>query len=134
MPQALPGRSRYDVWCDALVRAYTGKGFGAPLGAAYADVLRWLPELRPYQAAEGRASPEFRDIALAITHLVYTLNDYSRCRLSPEWLPLEYEFLRVHLHEPVVTADSELLGAFIDSLRCVGAGDIDPLILDPDGS
>jgi hypothetical protein len=114
------------------------------MGADYADVLRWLPEVRPYRGAEGGANPEFRDIVFAITHLIYTLNDYSRYRLAPEWLPPEYEFLRSHLNDPVVTADGELLGEFLDSLRSFGmeesesafAGAVEHLLAaqHPDGS
>ncbi|MEO8662336.1 MAG: hypothetical protein ABI693_27990 [Bryobacteraceae bacterium] len=126
-PPATPARSRYDVWCDALVLTYTGEGFGAPLGAAYADVLRWRPEMLPYRGAEGGANPEFRDVVLAITHLVYTLNDYGRYLLSPEWLPEEFEFLRSNMNVPLQAGDAELLGEFIDSLRCLGVteGDAD---------
>src|ERR1039457_6424060 len=52
-------RSRYDVWCDALVLTYTGDGCGIPMGASYVDVLRWLPQMRPYG---GPADGEFRDM------------------------------------------------------------------------
>ena len=125
-PPALPGRSRWDVWCDALVLTYTGEGFGVPLGAEYADVLRWLPEMRPYRGAEGGLNPEFRDIVFAITHLVYTLNDYCWYRLSPAWLPAEFEFLRSNLKEPLARGDAELLGEFMDSLRSFGVAESDP--------
>src|ERR1035441_3246456 len=87
-------RSRYDVWCDALVLTYTGDGCGIPMGASYVDVLRWLPQMRPYG---GPADGEFRDMFFAITHLVYPLNDYTRNGLPPEWLPDEFEFLRENL-------------------------------------
>ena len=143
-PVASPARSRYDMWCDALVLTYTADGFGAPLGARYCDVLRWLPQMRPYRGAEGGANPEFRDITLAITHLVYTLNDYNRYRLSPEWLPEEFEFLKSNIKEPLAAGDPELLGEFVDSLRCFGveaddgalAGSVDYLLASqhPDGS
>ena len=33
-------KSRYDIWCDALVLTYTGDGCGIPMGASYVDVLR----------------------------------------------------------------------------------------------
>ena len=124
-PPPLPGRSRYDVWCDALVLTYTGEGFGAPLGAAYVDVLRWRRQMRPYRGAEGGANPEFRDVVFAITHLIYTLNDYGRYRLSPEWLPEEFEFLRSNITDPLVAGDAELLGEFMDSLRCLGVAESD---------
>jgi hypothetical protein len=124
--EAPPGgaRSRYDIWCDALVLTYTGDGCGIPMGASYVDVLRWLPQMRPYRA-EGA---EFRDMVLAITHLVYTLNDYNRYRLSPEWLPQEFEFLRENLKGPVAAGDAELLGEFVDCLRAFGLPETDAVV------
>jgi hypothetical protein len=138
-------RSRYDVWCDALVLTYTGDGCGIPMGARYIDVLRWLPQMRPYGGPEGGGKPlaggqrasgggqagvtgEFRDMVFAITHLVYTLNDYHRYRLSPEWLPQEFEFLRENLKEAVAAGDAELLGEFVDCLRAFGLPDSDPAV------
>ena len=59
-------RSRYDLWCDALVLTYTGDSCDIQMGASYVDVLRWLPRMRPYRGAEGGANPEFRDIVPAI--------------------------------------------------------------------
>jgi hypothetical protein len=118
-------RSRYDVWCDALVLTYTGDGCGIPMGASYVDVLRWLPQMRPYG---GPADGEFRDMVFAITHLVYTLNDYNRYRLSPEWLPDEFEFLRENLKAPVAAGDAELLGEFVDCLRAFGLPDNHPVV------
>ena len=118
-------RSRYDIWCDALVLTYTGDGCGIPMGASYTDVLRWLPQMRPYP---GPQDEEFRDSVFAITHLVYTLNDYHRYRLAPQWLPDEFEFLRENLHAPVAAADPELLGEFVDCLRAFGLPDDDPVV------
>ena len=64
-------------------------------------------------------------MVLAITHLVYTLNDYNRYRLSPEWLPQEFEFLRENLKGPVAAGDAELLGEFVDCLRAFGLPESD---------
>ena len=124
-PQATSDQSRYDIWCDALVLTYTGDACGIPVGASYADVLRWLPAMRPYRGPEGGSNPEFRDIVLAITHLVYTLNDYNRYRLPPELLPQEVEFLQENLNEPLAANDAELLGEFVDCLRAFGLPDSD---------
>ncbi len=121
-------RSRYDLWCDALVLTYTGDSCAIRMGASYVDVLRWLPQMRPYRGAEGGANAEFRDIVLAITHLVYTLNDYNRYRLSPEWLPHEFDFLRANLREPVSAGDPELLGEFVDCLRAFGLPESDAVV------
>ncbi len=125
---ALKVRSRYDVWSGALVSTYTGDGCGTPMGASYSDVLRWLPQMRPYRAYEGGANPEFRDIAFAITHLVYTLNDYNRHCLSPTWLPEEFKFLAANAKATQAAGDTELLGEFVDSLRAFGVPESDPCL------
>jgi hypothetical protein len=120
--------SRYGTWCYALMRVYTGERFGAPAGARYADVLKWLPTLRPYRGAEGGANPDFYDTVYAITHVVYTLNDYSVFRLSPRWLPEEFAFLKANLKEAITSEDPETLGEFMDALRSFGLEDDHPLI------
>jgi hypothetical protein len=127
-PPAGGERSRYDLWCDALVLTYSGDGCDIRMGASYVDVLRWLPQMRPYRGWEGGANEEFRDTVFAITHLVYTLNEYSRYRLSPEWLPMEFEFLRENLKVPVAAGDAELLGEFVDCLRAFGLPDSDRVV------
>ncbi|HMC59499.1 MAG TPA: hypothetical protein VKJ01_09935 [Candidatus Solibacter sp.] len=119
-------RSRYDVWCDALVLTYTADGFGMPLGTSHLAVACCAPAMRPYPGAEGAAKTRFSDIVYAITHLIYTLNDYSRFRLLPEWLPEEFEYLRAHLQRPIDADDPELLGEFLDCLRAFGLTDTDP--------
>ncbi len=137
-------RSRYDVWYDALITTYTGERSGIRLGAAYADVLKWLPALRPYRGSEGGANADFYDTVYAVTHVVYTLNDYGQYRLSPRRLPQEFEFLRANLREAVAQGDADMLGEFMDSLRAFGLDEDDKEIRDgmeyllthqnPDGS
>jgi hypothetical protein len=113
-------RSRYDVWCEALVNAYTGERYGVRLGAAYRDVLKWLPTLRPYRGSEGGANKDFVESVYAVTHVVYTLNDYDQNRLPPELLPDEYEFLKNNLRQAIARRDQDMLGEFIDSLKSLG--------------
>ncbi len=113
-------RTRQDVWYDALINAYVGERAGVRLGASYAEVFRWLPALRPYRGGEGGANAEFYDTVYALTHVVYTLNDYGQTRLSPRWLPREYEFLRANLREAIRARDADMLGEFVDSLRAFG--------------
>ncbi|HYJ48119.1 MAG TPA: hypothetical protein VEV81_16020 [Pyrinomonadaceae bacterium] len=121
-------RSRYDVWYDALITTYTGDRTGITLGAHYVDVLKWLPTLRPYRAQPGGKDSEFYDTAYAVTHIVYTLNNYSRYRLSPRLLPQEFEFLRANLEEAIREKDADMLGEFMDTLRAFGLTTNDPLI------
>ncbi|HEV3469584.1 MAG TPA: hypothetical protein VG148_09710, partial [Pyrinomonadaceae bacterium] len=119
-------RTPQDVWYDALITAYVGERYGVRLGARYHEVLRWLPSLRPYPG--DAAAPEFYDTVYAVTHVVYTLNDYGRYRLSPRWLPQEFAFLRAHVREAVARGDADMLGEFMDSLRAFGLTEADPEI------
>ncbi|HEX8889823.1 MAG TPA: hypothetical protein VF779_11760 [Pyrinomonadaceae bacterium] len=122
-------RTRYDVWYDALITTYTGDRTGIPLGAHYVDVLKWLPTLRPYHAKpSAKGVGEFYDIVYAITHIVYTLNNYSQYRLSPQLLPQEFEFLKANLREAIREKDTDMLGEFMDTLRAFGLTTNDSLI------
>lgn len=118
--RALKMRSRYDVWYDALITTYSGDHYGVKLGAHYADVLKWLPSLRPFRGSENGSNEDFYDEVYAITHVVYTLNNYSQYRLSPRLLPQEYEFLKDNLREAIRQDDADMLGEFMDSLRAFG--------------
>ncbi len=127
--RALRMRTRQDVWYDALITAYSGEHYGVTLGASYREVLRWLPTLRPYVAAGGVAgNNEFYDTVYAITHVVYTLNDYGLYRLNPGWLPQEFQFLRENMDVAIRLKDADMLGEFMDSLRAFGLETDDPLM------
>jgi hypothetical protein len=125
---ALNVRNRYDVWSDALIDTYTGDIYGVELGAHYPDVLRWISVMRPYPARDTLTLSAFYDVAYAITHVIYTLNNYGMYRLSPAWLPQEYRYLKENLREAVKEEDPETLGEFLDTLRAFGLTDSDPLI------
>jgi hypothetical protein len=120
-------RTRQDVWYDALITTYSGEHYGVRLGASYADVLKWLPTLRPYRAGD-RKSDEFYDTVYAITHVVYTLNDYSLYRLDTRLLPEEFTFLRDNMTVAVTQRDADMLGEFMDTLRAFGLRTDDPLM------
>jgi hypothetical protein len=121
-------RSRYSVWFDALLTSYTGDRYGVTLGAPYAQVIRWLPSMRPYRARGEGTEHDFYDTAYSITHVVYTMNDYSQYRLSPSRLPDEFAYLKANLKEPIAMRDPETLGEFLDTLKSFGLKDSDPLI------
>ena len=82
--------------------------------------------MRPYRPRAG--NPEFIQTVYAVTHIVYTLNDYSKYQLSPRCLPDEFNFLKATLTEAVALQDSETMGEFLDSLRAFGLTESDPLI------
>jgi hypothetical protein len=121
-------RTRYDVWYDALITAYVGERSGISLGASYMDVLKWLPTLRPYLASARNPGEEFHDTVYAITHIVYTLNNYNQVKLSTRLLPQEFEFLKANLREAIKENDADMLGEFMDSLRALGLTTDDPLM------
>jgi hypothetical protein len=98
------------------------------LGAPYRDVIRWISIMRPYPARASLSTNAFIDVNNAITHVIYTLNDYNRYLLSPEWLPEEYQYLTSNLEEAVKLQDPESLGEFLDTLRDFGMTERDALI------
>jgi hypothetical protein len=123
---ALTMQSRYDIWYDALITAYTGEQYGVILGAPFAEVMRWASTMRPYPARPG--NPEFLNAVYAATHVVYTLDHYSQYRLSPRCLPDEFQFLKASLPEAIALKDPETMGEFLDSLRAFGLTNSDVLI------
>jgi len=138
----------YDVWEDALVTTYSGDIYGVKLGASYADVVKWAGVMRPYPSPgrlqEGEIDDEFGSITYAVTHLIYTQNDYGMYRLSPDSMPQEFDFLRANIGVAENQGNGEILGEFLDTLRAFGRNDSDPemrkaieyllLTQNPDGS
>jgi len=119
--------SRYEVWLLALIRSYLGERYGVKLGARYADVLKWLPVMRPYpKHADGYE--DFIWAVYAVTHVVYTLNGYSTYKLSPRWLPFEFEFLKASLDDLIKLEDADAVGETLDSLKSFGLSDRHTLI------
>lgn len=119
--------SRYALWIDALTRSYVGEKYGVRLGASFADVIKWLPLMRPYPEYDDDEL-EFFWAVYAVTHVVYTLNDYSQYSLSPGWLPCEYSFLKRNLKQAIVMEDPETMGEFLDTLKSFGLSNDHPLI------
>lgn len=120
--------TRYGVWIDALTRSYMGERYGVRIGVSYADVIKWLPVMRPYPPFVDADDMQFYDAVYAVTHVVYTLNSYSRYRLSPRWLPAEYALLKQNLTRAIFTDDPETMGEFMDALKSFGLGEAHPLI------
>jgi hypothetical protein len=120
--------SRYEIWLDALIVSYTGDIYGIPLGARYEDVLKWIRVMRPYAPPEQAGKSEADAIAYAITHVVYTLNDYGKYSLSRNWLAPEYEYLRSHAVSMARKHDMETLGEFLDTLRAFGISEQEMLM------
>ena len=121
--------SRYRVWMGALAGTYVSERCGILLGARYSDVLKWLPAMRPYPVGADEDIELVRDAVYAVTHVVYTLNDYGTYRLRPGWLPQEFAFLKANVAAACERKDPELLGELLDSLKAFGLRDSHPLII-----
>ena len=121
--------SPYAVLVDALIRTYMGERCGIRLGASLAEVIQWLPAMRPYPLHEDGESDDFYWAMYAVTHIVYVLNNYSLYRLSPHCLPHEFAFLKVNLRHFIALEDSELIGELLDTLKSFGLPESHPLIL-----
>ena len=98
-------------------------------GASYADVLKWMPFMRPYPIADENDEEVVRDAIYAVTHIVYTLNDYGTYRLSPQRLAREFAFLKANVASACERRDPEVLGELLDSLKAFGLGASHPLII-----
>ena len=118
----------YSVWYSALIRTFIATSYGVSLGASYKDALKWLPAMRPYRASDELSEPESYDVVYAITHVVYTLNNYNAYRLQPEWLPQEFAFLKAYLKRAIAADDPEMVGEFLDSLKSFGLAEEHRLI------
>jgi hypothetical protein len=119
--------SRYEVWLLALIRTYLGERYRVRLGARFAEVIRWMPAVRPYPPL-AHGYDDFIWAVYAVAHVVYTLNGYSTYRLSPRWLPEEYEFLKGSLEEVIGLGDTDAAGEVVDSLKAFGLPAGHPLI------
>ncbi|HEV7747160.1 MAG TPA: hypothetical protein VGO56_19350 [Pyrinomonadaceae bacterium] len=121
-------QSRYRVWMEALANTYVAERSGILFGARYAEVLRWLPSMRPYPKAGEHDEETVRAAIYAVTHVVYTLNDYNTFKLSPRLLPQEFAYLKTNVRDACTRHDTELLGELLDSLQALGLTAKDPLI------
>jgi hypothetical protein len=125
--EALVPMSRMRVWTLALTSVFCGDRNGVPFGVTYEEMIRWLPRMRRYRDPK-RGVEGFYDSAYAISHVVYTLNDYGVWLLDPRLLPHEFEFLVDYLPSALAVGDPDMVGEFTDSLRAFGLDNEDAAI------
>ena len=126
--RTLEMRSKYEIWLDALITTYAGDRYGIRLGGSYRDVLQWIPAMRPYLDRGQTSESNFIDTVYAVTHVVYTLNDYGAHLLSRELLPREYSYLKRNAGEAIALKDPETMGEFLDTLKSFGLNESDEVI------
>jgi uncharacterized protein DUF6895 len=119
-------RSRYEVWYYALTNTYFCERHGLRLGVRFVEVIGQLPRLRPYPAPGTR---HYYDSLYAVTHVVYTLNDYGGARVSPRHFPQEFRFLKACMRWALERGEPDTIGEIIDTLSAFGIGDAHPLLV-----
>lgn len=116
---------------EALANTYVAERCGITLGATYAEVMKWLPSMRPYPIPPDSPDDDdelWSDAIYAVTHVVYTLNDYGTYRISSDRLPQEFALLQAGVAPACRQQDAELLGELLDSLQAFGLRRHHPLI------
>jgi hypothetical protein len=121
-------KTKYEVWMDALINTYSGDRYNVQLGAPYRDVLQWMPAMRPYLKRSEITQDNFIDTLYALTHVVYTLNDYDQHPLPHDLLPQEFAYLKENLGEAIALHDPETMGEFLDALRSFGLNESDEVM------
>ena len=121
-------KTKYEVWMDALIDTYSGDRYGVQLGAPYREVIKWMPTMRPYLKRSETSEDNFIDTLYALTHVVYTLNDYDQHLLPRDLLPQEFAYLKDNLGEAIALHDPETMGEFLDALKSFGLNRSDEVI------
>jgi hypothetical protein len=121
-------QNKYAVWLDALIDSFSGDRYGVRMGASFRDVIKWMPAMRPYPDPRTVSQGEFLDVLYALTHVVYTLNDYGHYLIPRDLLPEEFAYLRANLPQAIALHDPETMGEFLDALKGFGLDESDPVI------
>lgn len=120
--------SKYRLMSNSLIHSFYADRVGLSLGCDFAEIFKWLPELRPYKSPTQLPWQEYIDQCYLITHVIFTCNNWGELRLDPALYPHEYHFLRANLDIHIQQRDVHLIAEFVESLRCFGCDDKDPLI------
>lgn len=109
--------SPFRAWCLTLTDGYCRARLGLDLDGRFARALAALAMIRPYPLRDRHCLVDFYDAAYAVSHLVYSLNDFGRFTLRREWLPWEHAFLTGRMGTAIDLEDVDLVGEFADALR-----------------
>eukprot|EP01041_Mallomonas_annulata_P006834 gene6834-13842_t len=120
--------SVYRTMSNSLIHCFYADRVGLHLGCTFADIFRWLPNLRPYKGPHELDWQTYIDQCYLITHIVFTTNNWGELSLDPAMFPHEYFFLRSNLEIHLQQRDIHLIAEFVETLRAFGCSDNDILI------
>jgi hypothetical protein len=109
--------SRLRTWCLTLTDSYCRARLGLDRDGRFARAFAAAALIRPYPLRTRHRVNDFYDAAYAVSHLVYSLNDFGRFTLRREWLPWEHAFLNGRMGTAIDLEDVDLVGEFMDALR-----------------
>jgi hypothetical protein len=115
--RALRHMSRCRAWCMTLTDGYCRARLGLDFDQRFARALAAIAQVRPYALRRNQLVGDFYDAAYAVSHVVYSLNDFGRFTLRREWLPWEHAFLAGRVGTAIDLEDPDLVGEFVDALR-----------------
>ena len=72
--------------------------------------------MRPYLKLNQTTQGNFLDTVFALTHVVYTLNDYGKHLLPRDLLPQEFSYLKDNLGEAIALHNPETMGEVSSTL------------------
>jgi len=112
--------SKYDVWLNALVVTHHLKVNNLLGKELYAETIKWMTKMRPYPKANPMINNEAWEAVYAVTHVIFTLNDYGQKKLSQCGLEAESYYLKKALAPTLQGKDCDLLGECVESLIALG--------------
>lgn len=120
--------SKYRAFSNAIIHAFFADRVGIDLGCSFVQIFQWLPALRPYKGPHELSWQEYIDQCYLVTHIIFVMNNWGELALSASLFPHEFFFLRSNIDIHLQQRDVHLIAEFVESLRCFGCVDTDPLI------
>jgi hypothetical protein len=121
----------YQHLCEALVWTSVFRDIQiepmkfADGSCSLADVLKFMPQIRPYKSLQTLGLANFQLQCYFLTHLMFILSGWGAMKLQPvmTYFIEEFLFLTTNLDVVIGLNDPELVGEFLCSLKILGLPD-----------
>ena len=121
-------KSPYRIMSNALIHSFFAYKAGVVLGTSFVNVLKHLPEFRPYKGHDMLEWEDYFDQCYMITHVIFVLSNWGELSLDQNMFPHEYFFIIRNLPIHMYTGDIHLVSEFLECLRIFGTPDSSDLI------
>ena len=113
---------------QCLIHSFFAYKAGVVLGTPFINVLKHLPEFRPYTGHDMLEWEDYFDQCYMITHVIFVLSNWGELSLDQNMFPHEYFFIIRNLPVHMYTGDIHLVSEFLECLRIFGTPDSSELI------